>query len=71
MSDPLQIEYEGDTYTWAPAKSTPSVPSPVAELPQIVELLKRSDVHTVVDFGCGRGRNVPILADNFNKVILV
>lgn len=71
MSGPFQIEYEGNVYAWAPAKSTPSVPSPVAELPQIVTLLKSNGAHVVVDFGCGRGRNASLLADNFDTVILV
>lgn len=71
MSDPFLIDFEGETYKWAPAKSTPSVSNAVAELPTIIQMLRSHDCRIVVDFGCGRGRNVGLLSESFDEVIMV
>jgi SAM-dependent methyltransferase len=63
--------FGGKRYTWAPSRSTPSAPDPVAELSDIINLLRKRGARTIVDFGAGRGRNASKLVRQFTKVYLV
>lgn len=68
---PFVIEVEGDQYKWDPTKSTPSCPKSFGELTDVVRELSNSNVRSVIDFGCGNGRNSLRLVENFESVHLV
>jgi len=66
-----KIKKDGIDYAWEPSMSTPSCKYPVAELPEIIGLLKSLNVKSVIDFGCGNGRNSRLLNEAFERTLLV
>lgn len=70
-TSPYVIRYGGVDYSWLPSKSTPSARKPLAELQPIIDCLKKQGVRSVCDFGAGRGRNMPLLATSFDRVLSV
>lgn len=68
---PFILKVGRRSYLWEPTKSTPDWPKPVAEMNHVVKELKDLNVRSIIDFGCGKGRNAGLLVDNFDKVYLV
>jgi SAM-dependent methyltransferase len=66
-----KIKKDGFDYVWEPSMSTPSCKDPVAELPEVIGLLKSLNVKSVIDFGCGNGRNSKLLNEAFDRTLLV
>jgi 2-polyprenyl-3-methyl-5-hydroxy-6-metoxy-1,4-benzoquinol methylase len=61
----------GKEFTWEPGKSTPSSLNPVTELTNIISYLKDLKLKSIIDFGCGNGRNSTLLNKAFSRVLLV
>lgn len=66
-----KLTNKGIDYVWEPSKSTPSCKNLVNELPMIVDFLKSNNVKSIIDFGCGTGRNSKMLYDSFQRLLLV
>lgn len=65
------IEVEGKEYEWAPTRSAPSTSSPLPELSQVLSGFPSDEYKSAIDFGAGRGRNLPPLCKFFDEVTAV
>lgn len=68
---PDTLSHDERTYKWDPTKSTPSCRQHFKELDALVSLFKSRNATSIVDFGCGNGRNARRLAQHFERLVLV